>query len=74
MTFCSRGELGIVQENLSTEANDIRKQTEEWGAHVEEKLKEFVMVEEFQRIFVGLSENVKALETNLRDKHPKSKA
>ena len=50
------------------EVTDLRQYTDDWGRCREDKFKDYLLVDEFQNLFVKITDNIKEQEANLRAK------
>ena len=68
LKFSSKGEVELLRQTLGQDITDAQEHTEEWGRYLDGKFKEYLLVDEFENLFIKTTEDIKEQEANLRAK------
>ena len=68
LKFSTLEDVEALPKALGTEITDVQERAEEWGSYLDGKFKEHLLVDEFENLFIKVTEDIKEQEANLRAK------
>ena len=79
LKFSTREDVETLQTTIGVEVIKLRQYADDWGNHFENKLtnyddkfKEYLLVDDFQNLFVKITEDIKGQEASHRAKKPQT--
>ena len=51
LKFSTREDVETLQKTLGEEVTDLRQYTDDWGTYLDDKFKDYLLVDEFQNLF-----------------------
>ena len=66
LKFSTNGDVEILRQTLGQDITDAQERTEEWGNYLDGKFKEYLLVDDFENLFIKTTEDLKEQEANLR--------
>ena len=68
LKFSTREDVEALQKALGQEITDVQERAEEWGSYLDGKFKEYLQVDEFENLFIKVTDDIKEQEASLRAK------
>ena len=67
LKFSPQEDAELLRKTMGQEIKEVQDRTEEWGSYVEDKFKDYLLINEFEDLFVSTTEGLKEQDTQLRE-------